>query len=108
MRLSRFLPLCKQYLEPGDIIIDGGNEWYENTERRQAALAKKGIFHIGMGVSGGEEGARNGESAGGGLGGLGGRVGGCSSIRWGEGPSFSLSSASGGGWRERRQACLLT
>ena len=34
---------------------------YENTERRQAALAAKGIFEIGMGVSGGEEGARNGE-----------------------------------------------
>ena len=33
---------------------------YENTERRQAALKEKGIFHIGMGVSGGEEGARNG------------------------------------------------
>eukprot|EP00887_Chlorella_sp_A99_P000722 scaffold5.g722.t1 len=48
------------YLEPGDIIIDGGNEWYENTERRQRLLADKGIFHIGMGVSGGEEGARNG------------------------------------------------
>lgn len=49
-----------QFLEPGDIIIDGGNEWYENTERRQKALAAKGIFHIGMGVSGGEEGARHG------------------------------------------------
>ncbi|KAL6782635.1 hypothetical protein ACKKBG_A07540 [Auxenochlorella protothecoides x Auxenochlorella symbiontica] len=49
-----------QFLEPGDIIIDGGNEWYENTERRQAELAALGIHHIGMGVSGGEEGARNG------------------------------------------------
>ncbi|GAB4816758.1 hypothetical protein N2152v2_003804 [Parachlorella kessleri] len=51
-----------QYLEPGDIIIDGGNEWYQNTERRQAMLKEKGIFHIGMGVSGGEEGARRGPS----------------------------------------------
>ena len=49
-----------KYMEPGDIIIDGGNEWYENTERRQEMLKAKGIFHIGMGVSGGEEGARNG------------------------------------------------
>ncbi|KAL4438006.1 hypothetical protein ABPG77_004227 [Micractinium sp. CCAP 211/92] len=49
-----------KYMEPGDIIVDGGNEWYENTERRQALMKEKGIFHIGMGVSGGEEGARNG------------------------------------------------
>lgn len=106
-----------EYMEPGDIIVDGGNEWcvrrvqpwlplllpdvgctsaagpptgccaahapsfrcppphphtcsphfaplytarYENTERRQALMKEKGIFHIGMGVSGGEEGARNG------------------------------------------------
>ena len=49
-------------LEPGDIIIDGGNEWYENTERRSAEVAKKGVRYIGMGVSGGEEGARNGPS----------------------------------------------
>lgn len=49
-----------EHMEPGDIIIDGGNEWYENTERRQQALKAKGIYHIGMGVSGGEEGARNG------------------------------------------------
>lgn len=51
-----------KYMEPGDIIIDGGNEWYENTERRQAKAKDKGLFHIGMGVSGGEEGARNGPS----------------------------------------------
>ncbi|KAH7623365.1 hypothetical protein Ndes2526B_g01795 [Nannochloris sp. 'desiccata'] len=49
-----------EHMEPGDIIIDGGNEWYENTERRQAALKEKGIIEIGMGVSGGEEGARRG------------------------------------------------
>ena len=49
-----------EYMEEGDIIIDGGNEWYENTERRQAALKGKGIIEIGMGVSGGEEGARRG------------------------------------------------
>lgn len=49
-------------LEEGDQIIDGGNEWYENTERRAAAVAKKGLGYMGMGVSGGEEGARNGPS----------------------------------------------
>eukprot|EP00455_Lapot_gusevi_P017250 TRINITY_DN1914_c0_g1_i2.p1 TRINITY_DN1914_c0_g1~~TRINITY_DN1914_c0_g1_i2.p1 ORF type:complete len:475 (+),score=229.06 TRINITY_DN1914_c0_g1_i2:70-1494(+) len=47
-------------LEPNDLIIDGGNEWYENTERRGKALEPKGILYMGMGVSGGEEGARNG------------------------------------------------
>lgn len=52
--------LVEAGLEPGDIVIDGGNEWYENTERRQRELAAKGIVEIGMGVSGGEEGARHG------------------------------------------------
>ena len=51
-----------QHMEPGDIIIDGGNEWYENTERRAKALEEKGLLYLGMGVSGGEEGARNGPS----------------------------------------------
>jgi 6-phosphogluconate dehydrogenase len=49
-----------EHMEPGDIIIDGGNEWYENTERRQKEAAAKGLLYLGMGVSGGEEGARNG------------------------------------------------
>mmetsp|Transcript_37825 Transcript_37825/g.60651 ORF Transcript_37825/g.60651 Transcript_37825/m.60651 type:complete len:554 (-) Transcript_37825:207-1868(-) len=48
------------HMEPGDIIIDGGNEWYENTQRRQKEVAEKGLLYLGMGVSGGEEGARNG------------------------------------------------
>jgi 6-phosphogluconate dehydrogenase len=47
----------RPYLEPGDIIVDGGNSWYEDTERRQKELAGKGIRFIGSGVSGGEEGA---------------------------------------------------
>jgi len=51
--------LC-EFLEPGDVIVDGGNEWYENTERRAKEVAEKGILYMGMGVSGGEEGARNG------------------------------------------------
>ncbi|RVX06205.1 6-phosphogluconate dehydrogenase, decarboxylating 3 [Vitis vinifera] len=50
------------YLEKGDCIIDGGNEWYENTERREKAMAELGLLYLGMGVSGGEEGARHGPS----------------------------------------------
>ena len=42
-------------LEKGDIVIDGGNEWWEETERRQDKAAKKGVEWIGMGVSGGCE-----------------------------------------------------
>ncbi|MBI5518276.1 MAG: NADP-dependent phosphogluconate dehydrogenase [Deltaproteobacteria bacterium] len=50
------------HLEPGDIVIDGGNEYFVNTERRARALAEKGLRFFGMGVSGGEEGARHGPS----------------------------------------------
>lgn len=49
-------------LEKGDMIIDGGNEWYENTERRAKEVAEMGLHYMGMGVSGGEEGARYGPS----------------------------------------------
>jgi len=50
------------YLEKGDIIIDGGNSHYPDSNRRAKALAEKGILFVGSGVSGGEEGARNGPS----------------------------------------------
>ncbi|HEU5342055.1 decarboxylating NADP(+)-dependent phosphogluconate dehydrogenase [Edaphobacter sp.] len=50
------------YLEKGDIIIDGGNSLYTDTNRRTKDLAAKGILFIGTGVSGGEEGARFGPS----------------------------------------------
>src|SRR5690625_2516117 len=50
------------YLEKGDILIDGGNTLYEDTIRRNKALEKTGIHFIGAGVSGGEEGALNGQS----------------------------------------------
>jgi len=50
----------KPLLEPGDLIIDGGNSFYKDTERRAAALAQEGIHFIGTGVSGGEEGALKG------------------------------------------------
>ena len=52
----------KDLLEPGDLIIDGGNEFYTNTEKRSAMLAEHGILYMGMGVSGGEDGARHGPS----------------------------------------------
>jgi 6-phosphogluconate dehydrogenase len=52
--------ILSQYMEPGDLIIDGGNEWYPNTLRRGESLKAKGLLFMGMGVSGGEEGARNG------------------------------------------------
>jgi 6-phosphogluconate dehydrogenase len=50
------------YLEKGDIIIDGGNSHYPDTNRRTKELNQKGILFIGTGVSGGEEGARFGPS----------------------------------------------
>ena len=49
-------------LEPGDIIIDGGNSHYPDTNRRTKTLEERGILFIGTGVSGGEEGARFGPS----------------------------------------------
>ena len=47
-------------LEPGDLIIDGGNTYFIHTERRSKELEAKGLLFIGTGVSGGEEGARKG------------------------------------------------
>ncbi|CAE7827543.1 PGD1, partial [Symbiodinium microadriaticum] len=49
-------------MEAGDVIIDGGNEWFPNSVRRFEELEEKGIHFVGMGISGGEEGARNGPS----------------------------------------------
>jgi len=50
------------YLEPGDIVIDGGNSLYQDTIRRTEYLRARGLLFIGTGVSGGEEGARLGPS----------------------------------------------
>ncbi len=47
----------KPFLEPGDILIDGGNSWFEDTQRREKALRAENLRFIGSGVSGGEEGA---------------------------------------------------
>ena len=49
-------------LDPGDIVVDGGNAHYLDTHRREAALRKQGIHLLGIGVSGGEEGAFHGPS----------------------------------------------
>ena len=47
-------------MEKGDIIIDGGNSLFDDTNRRQKEVEAKGLLYIGTGVSGGEEGARRG------------------------------------------------
>ena len=57
-----FIELLIPLLEPGDILIDGGNSNYGDTIRRTAYVESKGLLYIGTGVSGGEEGARNGPS----------------------------------------------
>ncbi len=49
-----------EILEPDDIVIDGGNSWYQDTERRVKLAAEKGVHFFGVGVSGGEDGARHG------------------------------------------------
>jgi 6-phosphogluconate dehydrogenase len=49
-------------LEADDILIDGGNSWFPDTRRREAALRAKRLHFVGCGVSGGEEGARRGPS----------------------------------------------
>jgi 6-phosphogluconate dehydrogenase len=50
------------FLEPGDILIDGGNTHYPDTNRRTALVESRGLLYIGTGVSGGEEGALKGPS----------------------------------------------
>ena len=57
-----FIAQIVPHLEPGDIIIDGGNSLYTDSNRRQRELEAKGLLFIGTGVSGGEEGARRGPS----------------------------------------------
>ncbi|NRQ37229.1 NADP-dependent phosphogluconate dehydrogenase [Nonomuraea sp. NN258] len=49
-------------MEPGDMIVDGGNAHFADTRRREAALRERGIHFVGTGISGGEEGALNGPS----------------------------------------------
>src|SRR5690606_17365885 len=56
--IQEFAPL----LEPGDMIVDGGNAHFEDTRRRERELRERGIHFVGTGISGGEEGALNGPS----------------------------------------------
>jgi 6-phosphogluconate dehydrogenase len=60
--VDEFIEHLLPHLEPGDIIIDGGNSLFEDTLRRTKYVESKGLLYIGTGVSGGEEGARNGPS----------------------------------------------
>jgi len=57
-----FIDLLIPHMDPGDIIIDGGNSNYNDTIRRTAHVESKELLYIGTGVSGGEEGARYGPS----------------------------------------------
>ena len=57
-----FIEKLLPYLEPGDIIIDGGNSFFGDTIRRTRYVEEKGLLYIGTGVSGGEEGALHGPS----------------------------------------------
>ena len=50
------------HLEPGDILVDGGNSRFTDSDRRCAALRSRGMLFVGCGISGGEEGARHGPS----------------------------------------------
>jgi 6-phosphogluconate dehydrogenase len=60
--VDEVLEQLKPILEAGDIVIDGGNTHFEETRRREADLKQRGLRFVGMGVSGGEEGARHGPS----------------------------------------------
>src|SRR5215831_6571622 len=60
--VDEFIEHLLPYLEPGDLIIDGGNSHFPDTIRRTQYLESKGLLFIGTGVSGGEEGARFGPS----------------------------------------------
>ncbi len=60
--VDAFIEQVLPHLEKGDIIIDGGNTYYEDTNRRCQYLSDKGLLYIGTGVSGGEEGALKGPS----------------------------------------------
>lgn len=60
--VDEFINHCLPFLEKGDIIIDGGNSQFTDTNRRCEELKSRGIAFVGAGVSGGEEGARHGPS----------------------------------------------
>ena len=51
------LSQLRPYLQPGDLLIDGGNSYFQDTERRSRALESEGFQYLGIGISGGDEGA---------------------------------------------------
>ena len=60
--VDEFIEQVLPHLSKGDIIIDGGNSHFPDSQRRYVALKEKGILFVGTGISGGEEGARHGPS----------------------------------------------
>ncbi|MGA7278741.1 MAG: NAD(P)-binding domain-containing protein, partial [Desulfocapsaceae bacterium] len=60
--IDHFIDRLLELLEPGDIIIDGGNSNFQDTRRRLTRVEEHGLHYIGSGVSGGEEGALKGPS----------------------------------------------
>lgn len=60
--VDEFIEQLLGVLEPGDILIDGGNSLFEDTIRRTRQVESRGLLYVGTGVSGGEEGARHGPS----------------------------------------------
>ncbi|MEO8196956.1 MAG: NADP-dependent phosphogluconate dehydrogenase [Thermoanaerobaculia bacterium] len=60
--VDEMLEKLKSVLSSDDVVIDGGNSFFADTQRREAALRERGVRFVGMGVSGGEEGARYGPS----------------------------------------------
>jgi 6-phosphogluconate dehydrogenase len=72
--VDEVMAVLEKYLEKGDIIIDGGNSFYQDSERRFSWAEERGLEFVGMGVSGGEEGALVGPSL----------MPGCSEKAWGE------------------------
>src|SRR5712691_3102732 len=60
--VDAMIAAIRPHLQPGDILVDGGNSYFLDTERRAKELAAAGLQFVGMGVSGGEEGARHGPS----------------------------------------------
>ncbi len=60
--VDQFIDMVIPHLDPGDIIIDGGNSNFNDTIRRTKKVEDAGLLFIGTGVSGGEEGARRGPS----------------------------------------------
>jgi 6-phosphogluconate dehydrogenase len=60
--VDQTIEILKPLLEQGDILIDGGNSWFKDTQRREASLKENKINYFGVGISGGEKGARFGPS----------------------------------------------